>query len=39
MAVNGKTGRRAICVLAQDGFHYRIYDLDAGTDGDGATLS
>jgi len=25
---NGRKGRRAACVLAQDLFHYRIYDLD-----------
>ena len=41
LEVNGRKGRRAICVLAQDGFHYRVYDLDSpsedvqdtGTDG------
>lgn len=33
--VNGKKNRRVTCVLAQDGFHYRVYDLDrpsAGVD-------
>lgn len=33
MEVNGRKGRRAICVLAQDNFHYRIYDLDAHSRG------
>ncbi len=28
LEVNGRKGRRLICVLAQDKFHYRIYDLD-----------
>lgn len=27
--VNGKKGRRAVCVTAQDRLHYRIYDLDS----------
>lgn len=26
--INGRKGRRAACVLAEDGFHYRVYDLD-----------
>ncbi|MCJ1435652.1 hypothetical protein MMC27_005027 [Xylographa pallens] len=26
--VNGRKGRRAVCVVAQDRTHYRIYDLD-----------
>ena len=33
--VNGRNGRRAICVLAQDRFHYRVYDLDTRSGGDG----
>lgn len=32
--VNGRKGRRAICVLAQDRFHYRIFDLDSPSGGD-----
>ena len=28
MDINGRQGKRAICVLAQDALHYRIYDLD-----------
>lgn len=28
LEVNGRKGRRVICVLAKDNFHYRIYDLD-----------
>lgn len=31
LEVNGRKGRRAICVLAQDGFHYRVYDLDSSS--------
>jgi len=27
--VNGRRGRRVICVVAEDGFHYRVYDLDS----------
>lgn len=27
MDINGRPGKRAICVLAQDALHYRIYDL------------
>ena len=34
MEVNGRKGRRAICVLAQDRFHYRVYDLDGSSGGD-----
>lgn len=26
--VNGRPGRRAACLLAQDRLHYRVYDLD-----------
>ena len=29
LEVNGRKGRRAVCVLAEDLFHYRVYDLDA----------
>lgn len=25
---NGRKGRRAACVLAEDSLHYRVYDLD-----------
>jgi len=31
LEVNGRKGRRAICVLAQDSVHYRIYDLDSSS--------
>ena len=31
MEINGRKGRRAICVLAKDSLHYRIYDLDSMT--------
>ena len=33
--VNGRKGRRAICVVAQDRMHYRIYDLDPPKADDG----
>ena len=29
VALHSKRGRRAVCVLAEDGLHYRIYDLDS----------
>jgi len=29
--INGRKGRRAICVLAQDRLRYRVYDLDSFT--------
>ena len=32
--INGRKGRRVICVLAQDRFHYRVYDLDNSSDGE-----
>ena len=35
LEVNGRKGRRAICVLAQDRFHYRVYDLDSPSSSDG----
>lgn len=31
LEVNGRKGRRVVCVFAEDKFHYRIFDLD-GTD-------
>lgn len=34
LEVNGKMNRRVICVLAQDGFHYRVYDLDSPSAGE-----
>ena len=27
--LNGRKGRRAACVLAQDRFRYRVYDMDS----------
>ena len=32
--INGRKGRRVICVLAQDRFHYRVYDLDSSSGGE-----
>ena len=29
LEVNGRKGRRVVCVVTEDGFHYRVYDLDA----------
>ena len=29
MEINGRKGRRAICVLAQDALRYRVFDLDS----------
>ena len=26
--VQGRNDKQTVCVLAQDGFHYRVYDLD-----------
>lgn len=34
MEVNGRKGRRVICVLAQDRFHYRVHDLDSSPGGE-----
>ena len=34
MEINGRKGRRAICLLAQDRFRYRVYDLDSSLDRD-----
>lgn len=28
MDINGRQGKRALCVLSQDALHYRVYDLD-----------
>ncbi|MCJ1390336.1 hypothetical protein MMC18_003195 [Xylographa bjoerkii] len=33
--VNGRKGRRAVCVVAQDRLHYRIFDLDPPKADDG----
>lgn len=35
LEVNGRKGRRVICVLAQDNLHYRIYDLDSSSSAEG----
>ncbi|MCJ1402966.1 hypothetical protein MMC11_006188 [Xylographa trunciseda] len=36
--VNGRKGRRAICVVAQDRTHYRIFDLDSPKVEDGLDI-
>lgn len=47
LVVNGRKGRRVLVVLAQDGKHYRVLDLesvggegvdDSGEDGEGDTI-
>jgi hypothetical protein len=35
--INGRKGRRAICVLAQDRLRYRVYDLDSFTPEEGTS--
>ena len=35
MEVNGRKGRRVLCIVAQDKFHYRVYDLDSATEPQG----
>ncbi|KAL9128189.1 MAG: hypothetical protein Q9217_003089 [Psora testacea] len=32
VVVNGRKTRRAACVVTEDGFHYRVYDLDSRQD-------
>ena len=34
MEINGRKGRRVICVLAHDRVHYRVYDLDSSSGGE-----
>ena len=29
LIVNGRKGRRAVCVTAEDGIHYRVFDIDS----------
>ncbi|KAI9852491.1 MAG: hypothetical protein M1838_000585 [Thelocarpon superellum] len=31
LEVNGRKGRRVVCVLGNDGLHYKIFDLDSGS--------
>jgi len=33
LEVNGRKGRRVVCVLAKDRLHYRVFDVDSGVDG------
>ncbi|KAI9783357.1 MAG: hypothetical protein M1839_003891 [Geoglossum umbratile] len=33
LEVNGRKGRRVVCVLGRDRFHYRVFDLDGRADG------
>ena len=32
MEVNGRKGRRVVCVLSKDGLRYRIFDLGDATE-------
>ncbi|KAI9766935.1 MAG: hypothetical protein M1840_006232 [Geoglossum simile] len=32
LEVNGRKGRRVVCVLGRDRLHYRVFDLDGGGD-------
>lgn len=32
LAANGRKARRAVCVVAEDGIHYRVFDMDTGGD-------
>jgi anaphase-promoting complex subunit 4 len=34
LAVNGRKGRRAVCIAAEDGIHYRVFDIDSAEDAD-----
>ena len=34
MEINGRHGRRAVCILAQDALRYRVYDLDSAPNTD-----
>ena len=36
LEVNGRKGRRAVCVIAEDSLHYRIFDLDSSREVDEA---
>ena len=31
LEINGRKGRRVVCVVAQDMMRYRIFDLDSGS--------
>ena len=35
--INGRKGRRAVCILAQDRLRYRVYDLDSLTPDEGTS--
>ena len=34
LEVNGRKGRRVVCVLGQDRLHYKIFDLDSSAEED-----
>ena len=38
MEINGRDGRRAVCVLAQDALRYRVYELDSAPNNDEETM-
>ena len=29
LELNGRKGRRVVCIFAEDGHHFRVYDLDS----------
>lgn len=31
LEVNGRKGRRVVCILAEDNLHYRVFDLDSSS--------
>ena len=33
LQVNGKKGRRVVCILYSDGLQYSVFDLDSAGDG------
>ena len=35
LEVNGRKGRRAVCVISEDNLHFRIFDLDSSREVDG----
>jgi anaphase-promoting complex subunit 4 len=34
LQINGKKGRRVVCVLYSDGLRYSVFDLDSVSDGE-----
>lgn len=36
LEINGRKGRRVVCVLAKDKLHYRVFDADKNVQNEGA---